>query len=127
MHSRGSAVSLLSRLLVDVIVWLRLFFAHVRHPWDKCKGIEYLRLLHVESEKLQKRYAEVVPAQQQKKFCSDVSFVHGDALVEEWQDADVVFMNCVCFEESLMQDLAGRVCIGVCLFVCLCLSVSECV
>jgi hypothetical protein len=35
-----------------------------------------------------------------------INFVHGDATIIKWADADVVFMNSTCFEDSLMNRFA---------------------
>ena len=96
------------------------FHLQLSHQWRKCVGIEYLRLLYLESVKLHEKWSNeivTVPSSSfgvskdgatRARFCTDVQFVHGDALEEDWQDADVVFMNCVCFEEALMQQLAYK-------------------
>jgi hypothetical protein len=35
-----------------------------------------------------------------------IQFLHGDATAIKWTDADVVFMNSTCFEDSLMTKFA---------------------
>jgi len=40
---------------------------------------------------------------------SDVQMIHGDFLklrTKDWRDADVVFMNSTCFDETLMGKVA---------------------
>lgn len=40
---------------------------------------------------------------------TDVQMIHGDFLklrTKDWRDADVVFMNSTCFDESLMSKVA---------------------
>lgn len=40
---------------------------------------------------------------------TDVQMIHGDFLklrTKDWRDADVVFMNSTCFDESLMGKVA---------------------
>ena len=36
----------------------------------------------------------------------DISFLCGDALHIDWNDADVVFMNSACFSWEMMEKLA---------------------
>ena len=36
----------------------------------------------------------------------DIKFVHGDATVIDWSDADVVFANSTCFDDETMEKLA---------------------
>ena len=36
----------------------------------------------------------------------DIRFIHGDATVIDWRDADVVFANSTCFDDALMDKLA---------------------
>lgn len=35
-----------------------------------------------------------------------IHFVHGDATVIKWNDADVVFINSTCFDDQLMNKMA---------------------
>lgn len=42
-----------------------------------------------------------------KKYIN-ISLVHGDATVMEWADADVVFINSTCFEDTLLDKLARQ-------------------
>jgi hypothetical protein len=44
---------------------------------------------------------------QRKKFIR-ISLMHGDATVIKWSDADVVFINSTCFEDSLLEKLATQ-------------------
>ncbi len=40
---------------------------------------------------------------------TDVQMIHGDFLklrTKDWRDADVVFMNSTCFDETLMGKVA---------------------
>ena len=37
-----------------------------------------------------------------------ITLTHGDATVIEWSDADVVFINSTCFEDSLLEKLAAK-------------------
>ena len=40
------------------------------------------------------------------KYNMDIRFIHGDATVIDWRDADVVFANSTCFDDALMDKLA---------------------
>jgi hypothetical protein len=42
-----------------------------------------------------------------KKFIQ-ITFTNGDATALSWSDADVVFINSTCFEESLLEKLASQ-------------------
>ncbi len=44
----------------------------------------------------------------QKKKNTRISFVHGDATIIEWSNADVVYFNSTCFEDVLMRQLTER-------------------
>jgi len=86
-----------------------VFGAALLHKFDDCVGIEILEGLHGLAEKRLAKWHSMVAEQeslQRKKFIR-VSLVHGDATVIGWADADVVFINSTCFEESLMNKLAA--------------------
>lgn len=44
---------------------------------------------------------------ERKKFIK-ITLTHGDATVINWSDADVVFINSTCFEDSLLEKLATQ-------------------
>jgi hypothetical protein len=44
---------------------------------------------------------------ERKKYIN-ITLTHGDATVISWSDADVVFINSTCFDDSLLEKLAEQ-------------------
>ena len=44
---------------------------------------------------------------QRKKYVK-ITLTHGDATVISWSDADIVFMNCTCFDDNILAKLAHQ-------------------
>lgn len=84
------------------------FAALLVHPFAKAQGIEILESLHSVSEALLARWNDEAFAER-IGTAPDVSFIHGSFLEAPWwEDADVVFMNSTCFDDTLMQHIATQ-------------------
>jgi hypothetical protein len=105
--------------------------AAILHPFDYCCGIEILEGLHSTSIEVLHKFETVGrplldPEHSTRKIVNvsygglllilraGVEFIHGDATdfsVKDWSDADVVFANSTCFDDTLMGKIA--VCAGM--------------
>jgi len=85
-----------------------VFGAALLHDFTQCKGVEILTGLHNASLELLERWKsdEIQALLSPTQRLIDISFVLGDARKLDWSDADVIFMNSTCYDETLMLELA---------------------
>eukprot|EP01041_Mallomonas_annulata_P007713 gene7713-15783_t len=84
-----------------------VFAAALLHDFDYCVGIEILEGLHGVCRKVLSQWRKNIRHRcSRTKFDMNISFIHGDAIHINWSDADVVFVNSTCFDETLMIKLA---------------------
>jgi len=92
-----------------------VFAALLLHDFEKLRGVEILEGLYKASvERVNVWKQKVLPAltseAKQKGRTQpnqDVGFVNMDFRLFDWSDADVVFANSTCFDESLMTDMSA--------------------
>jgi len=82
--------------------------AALLHDFDVCMGIEILHGLHSLCLQVKNHWEQMKTKLSQKKQNMEIRFMNGDATVIDWSDADVVFMNSTCFDDTLMRALAGK-------------------
>lgn len=86
-----------------------VFAAALCHPWERCVGVEILQSLHALCLDARDEYdASVRPRLPSRNADTELLFLHGDATVLDWSNADVVFMNSTCFDTKLMAALLAR-------------------
>lgn len=109
-----------------------VFAAALAHDWDCCVGIEVLQGLHAVSTEALSVWVEAVateppetrvrkeqrrralagvsacPELPESKQHMEIEFILGSAIVLPWDDADLVFINSICFDEDLMRQLASQ-------------------
>lgn len=81
-----------------------VFMAAMLHPFDTCHGIEILTTLHDMAIKGKQIWDE----KYQNRLSSTVQFTCGsitDLSVHDWRDADLVFVNSTCFDNTLIQSV----------------------
>ena len=83
--------------------------AALLHAWECCTGIELLHSLH--DAALEVLDVWRLPSTQDRlppeSLDVHIEFIRGDCTELDWSDGDVVFINCVVFDEPLMLKLAA--------------------
>lgn len=88
-----------------------VFSASLCHNFQATYGIEILSSLYKISQKANSNWMEIRLNMSQAKRATNLSFHIGDALLLDWSNGDVVFINSTCFDKTMMQQfgkLAGR-------------------
>ena len=83
-----------------------IFTACLCHNFQSCYGIEILSGLYNVSQKALNNWTKVRTELSQGKRATNISFHIGDALLLDWSNGDIVFINSTCFDKSMMQKLA---------------------
>ena len=83
------------------------------HQFERCCGVELLKDLHTESEKLKIKYDQFIANVNEQEYerlfgiphCNAPNFevVHGDILEQDWSASDLVFCNWVTWDTSLKK------------------------
>jgi len=88
-----------------------VFGACLCHNFQATYGIEILSSLYKISQKAFNNWIDIRQNLSQAKRATNLSFHIGDALLLDWSDGDIVFINSTCFDKDMMQQfgkLAGR-------------------
>ena len=84
-----------------------VFSAGLILQFDNCVGIEILEGLSGIANSALANWDENVKATAPEHSQTTMfEFIHGDALVIDWHDADVVFINSTCFSDELLGELS---------------------
>ena len=83
------------------------------HQFERCCGVELLKDLHTESEKLKIKYDQFIANVNEQEYerlfgiphCNAPNFevVHGNILEQDWSASDLVFCNWVTWDTSLKK------------------------
>lgn len=88
-----------------------VFAATLCHNFQTTYGIEILSGLYKISQKAYSNWIKIRQDLSQAKRATNLSFHIGDALLLDWSNGDIVFINSTCFDKRMMQQfakLAGR-------------------
>ena len=85
-----------------------IFLVSLLYNFRRVVGVELLRALHSESERILRRFRQEEAPLLKSPFATDIEFVRTSFLDHDWSDADVVFANSTCFDDALMKMLAEK-------------------
>jgi len=87
-----------------------VFAAALLHPFKKVIGVEILEDLYKNCVSNLQFWSKYIKPELGEERSNNLqfSFLHNDATLIDWSDADVVFMNSTCFTSGLMIDLSGK-------------------
>ena len=85
-----------------------IFLVSLLYNFRNVVGVELLRGLHSESERILRRFREEEAPLLKAPFPTQISLVRASFLDHDWSDADVVFANSTCFNDAVMEMLAKK-------------------
>ncbi|MEO6508867.1 MAG: hypothetical protein ABIO02_02850 [Patescibacteria group bacterium] len=83
-----------------------VLLAHMLFEFERSVGIEFLEPLHDGAvqviSKYHKQYKSLVPEKR------EIELIHGNFLIQDFSDADIIFMHSTCFPDYIWEQLEEK-------------------